>query len=41
MSEVRSKIPFDASSGKYRASWQQTQEKQVSIMSMRETHKLI
>jgi hypothetical protein len=30
MSEVRSKIPFDSSSGKYRKSWQATQEEQVS-----------
>ena len=30
MSEVRSKIPFDQSSGKYRKSWQATQEEQVS-----------
>lgn len=30
MSEVRSRIPFDNSTGKYRASWQPTQEDQVS-----------
>ena len=28
MSEVRSTIPFDAQSGKYRASWQANQEEQ-------------
>ena len=30
MSEVRSRIPFDNSTGNYRASWQPTQEDQVS-----------
>jgi hypothetical protein len=29
MSEVISKIPFDNSSGKYRASWQTSQAEQV------------
>ncbi len=28
MTEVRSTIPFDSQSGKYRASWQATQEEQ-------------
>jgi len=35
MSEVRSRIPFDTSSGNYRASWQQTQDDQVSLGPLR------
>lgn len=30
MSEIKSKIPFDNSKGNYRATWQTSQEEQVT-----------
>ncbi len=35
MSEVHSKIPFDTTSGKYRNSWQTSQEEQVIFRSVK------